>query len=83
MMKMSNEVIHVGSAPDGSIVMFPFSAYFFMKICNPYTGIGGVVELFHGTHLTYDDLDKRGLGVYCKVMYDDIADFFETIDEEE
>ena len=78
-----SEIIHVGSAPDGSIVMFPFSAYFFMKICNPYTGIGGVVELFHGTHLTYNDLDKRGLGVYCKVMYDDIADFFDTISEED
>lgn len=80
---MTNELIHVGSARDGSIVMFPFSAYFFMKICNPYTGVGGVVELFHGTHLTYNDLDKRGLGVYCKVMYDDIADFFDTINEEE
>jgi hypothetical protein len=80
---MIDEIIHIGSAPDGSIVMFPFSAYFFMKICNPYTGIGGVVELFHGTHLTYDDLDKRGLGVYCKVMYHDIVDFFETINEED
>ncbi len=80
---MIDEIIHIGSAPDGSIVMFPFSAYFFMKICNPYPVIGGVVELFHGTHLTYDDLDKRGLGVYCKVMYHDIVDFFETINEED
>lgn len=64
-----SEVIHVGSAPDGSIVTFPSSAYYFMKICNPYTGVGGVVELFHGTHLTYADLEKRELGVYCRVCY--------------
>jgi hypothetical protein len=64
-----DEIIHVGAAPDGAILEFPFSACYFMKVCSPYTGVGGVVELFHGAYFTYADLEKRGLGQYCKVLY--------------
>ena len=53
---IGDDIVHIGSVKDGSIVMFPFSAYYFMKVCNPSTGVGGVVELFHGAYLTYDDL---------------------------
>lgn len=72
---INDDIVHIGSVKDGSIVMFPFSAYYFMKVCNPSTGVGGVVELFHGAYLTYDDLEKRELGVYCRVYYDNLTDF--------
>lgn len=64
-----NEIIHVSAAPDGAILKFPFSACYFMKVCNPYTGVGGVVELLRGAYFTYADLEKRGVGQYCKVIH--------------
>lgn len=79
---MDKELVYISTVKDGSIVMFPNSAYYFMKICNPYTGIGGVVELFHGAYLTYDDLEKRELGVYCRVYYDNLDKLFRKDEEE-
>lgn len=67
-----NEIIHVSAAPDGAILEFPFSACYFMKVCNPYTGVGGVVELLRGAYFTYADLEKRGVGQYCKVIHKDL-----------
>lgn len=67
-----NEIIHVSAAPDGAILEFPFSTCYFMKVCNPYTGVGGVVELFYGAYFTYADLEKRGVGQYCKVIHKDL-----------
>lgn len=67
-----SEVIHVSAAPDGAILEFPFSACYFMKVCNPYTGVGGVVELLRGAYLTYADLEKCGVGQYCKVLHRDL-----------
>ena len=66
---MKDEIIHVGAAPDGAILEFPFSACYFMKVCNPYSGVGGVVELLRGAYFTYADLEKRGVGQYCKIVY--------------
>ena len=79
---MTNEIVHIGSVKDGSIVMFPSSAYYFMKVCNPSTGIGGVVELFHGAYLTYNDLEKRELGVCCQVFYDSLDELFRKDEED-
>ena len=71
-----NEIIHVSTAPDGAILEFPFSACHFMKVCNPYTGIGGAVDLSHGAYFTYDDLEKRGVGQYCRVVCGDLDDLY-------
>ena len=52
-----------------------------MKVSNPYTGVGGVVELVEGAYYTYADLEQRGVGKYCKVIYKNLdALYFE--DEE-
>ncbi len=67
-----NEIIHVSAAPDGAILEFPFSICHFMKVCNPYTGIGGVVELLRGVYLTYADLEKCGMGQYCRVVCENL-----------
>lgn len=40
-----NEIIHVSAAPDGAILEIPFCSRYFMKVCNPHTGVGGVIEL--------------------------------------
>ena len=64
-----NKIIHVSAALDGEILEFPNSACYFMKVSNPYTGAGGVVELVEGAYYTYADLEKRGVGQYCKVLY--------------
>jgi hypothetical protein len=64
-----DEIIHVSAAPDGAILEIPFCSRYFMKICNPHTGVGGVIELLYGTYLTYADLEKRWGTQYCKVLY--------------
>lgn len=76
-----NELIPVSAAPDGAILEFPHSACYFMKVHNPYTGAGAVVELLYGAYYTYADLEQRGVGQYCKVIYKNLdALYFE--DEE-
>ena len=76
-----NKIIHVSAALDGEILEFPNSACYFMKVSNPYTGVGGVIELVEGAYYTYADLEKRGGGQYCKVIYKNLdALYFE--DEE-
>ena len=76
-----NELIHVSAALDGEILEVPHSACYFMKVSNPYTGVGGVVELVEGAYYTYADLEQRGVGKYCKVIYKNLdALYFE--DEE-
>ena len=71
-----NELIPVNDAPDGAILEFPFSACYFMKVSNPYTGVGGVIELVEGAYYTYADLEKRGVGQYCKVIYKNLDDLY-------
>jgi hypothetical protein len=71
-----NEIIHVSAAPDGSILEIPFSSRRFMKVCNPHTGVGGVIELLYGTYLTYADLEKRWGSQYCKVLYKNLDELY-------
>ena len=71
-----NELIHVSAALDGEILEFPHSACYFMKVSNPYTGVGGVVELVEGAYYTYADLEQRGVGKYCKVIYKKLNDLY-------
>ncbi len=46
---------HLGFAPDGSIIRFPNSARFFMKVCDR-NGIGGVVAVDNGMYVKTSDL---------------------------
>ena len=71
----SNELIHIGAAKDGSVVMFPFSAYYWIKVCNPTTGIGGVVNL-GGAYYPVSELEARGLGLYCKQIFNDLDECY-------
>lgn len=75
------EIVHYASVKDGAIVQFPFSAYYFLKVCTR-RGEGGVVNLWTGELLTKSDLETDGLGVYCKVISDSL-DKFVTEGEEE
>lgn len=76
-----SEIVHYASVKDGAVVQFPFSAYYFMKVCTR-RGEGGVVNLWTGELLTKTDLETDGLGVYCKVISDSL-DKFVTESEEE
>lgn len=76
---MENKV-HFASVKDGSVVQFPFSAYYFMKVCTRH-GEGAVVNLWTGELLTKTDLEVDGLGVYCNVVSDSL-DHFIADDEE-
>lgn len=71
-----NELIHVNDAPDGAILEFPHSACYFMKVSNPVTGAGAVVELLCGEYYTYADLKQRVVGQYCKVIYKNLDDLY-------
>lgn len=73
---MTNEMVHYASVQDGAIVQFPFSAYYFMKVCTR-DGHGAIVNLLTGELLFARELEADNLGHYCKV----IADSFEFVDE--
>ena len=75
------EIVHYASVKDGAVVQFPFSAYYFLKVCTR-RGEGGVVNLWTGELFTKSDLETDGLGVYCKVISDSL-DKFVTESEEE
>lgn len=51
---------HLGFAPDGSIIRFPNSARFYMKVCDR-EGIGGVVAIDNGMYVKTSDLHYLGL----------------------
>ncbi len=72
----SNELIHISTAKDGSIVMFPFSARYWLKVCNPTTGLGGVVDLVKGAYYPTSELDALGLGHYCKQIFNDLDECY-------
>lgn len=38
---------HVGFMPDGAVIRFPNSAYWYLKVCD-YDGRGGIVNLKNG-----------------------------------
>lgn len=73
-------IVHFASVKDGAVVQFPFSAYYFMKVCTR-RGEGAVVNLWTGELLTKTDLENDGLGIYCKVVSDSL-DRFVADDEE-
>jgi hypothetical protein len=75
------EIVHYASVQDGAVVQFPFSAYYFMKVCTR-RGEGGVVNLWTGELLTKSDLETDGLGVYCKVISDSLDKFITEGEEE-
>lgn len=74
------DLIHIASIPDGAIVEFPYSIYTYMKVCGP-DGNGAVVRLFSGLLLNYKELEKRNLGVYCRVIAKDIDELYKEEDE--
>lgn len=65
---------HFGSVKDGAIIQFPFSAYYFMKVCSR-DGVDAVVNLFTGELLNKTHLMQENLGLYCKVVADDVETF--------
>lgn len=77
---MENKV-HFASVKDGSIVLFPFSVCYFMKVCTQ-RGEGAVVNLWTGKLLTKADLEVDGLGAYCNVVSDSLDHFITNDDEE-
>ena len=70
-----NELIHIGFVPDGAVIEFPHSAYIYMKVCSA-DGMGAVVRLFGGLYLTMSDLDKRDLGVMCRVLATNLDEYY-------
>ena len=64
-------MVHYASVKDGSIIEFPTSAYYYMKVCDR-NGQGGIVRLSTGEYLSRAQLLLDGLGEYCKVVADDI-----------
>ena len=65
------DLVHIGSVKDGAIVRFPHSVYEYMKVCDR-NGVGGVVRLFNGEYINTRDLEREGLGVMCKVTYENL-----------
>lgn len=74
-------MIQISTVRDGAIVMFPNSAYYWIKVCGR-DGIGGVVNLAKGLYIPVRDLNKNGLGEKVTVVAKNLDDLlFE--DEEE
>ena len=71
-----DKIINVKDAPNGAILWFPFSANHYMKVSNPYTGEGAIVDITNGALYSYDDLDKRGIGHYCQAVYEDLNELY-------
>lgn len=69
-----SEIVHYASVKDGAVVQFPFSAYYFMKVCTR-DGQGGVVNLWTGELLFNERLEQDNLGYYCKVVANSLDEF--------
>lgn len=50
----------LASVPDGSVITFPNSARFYIKVCDK-NGIGGVVAIDNGMYVKTSDLSYLGL----------------------
>lgn len=68
-------LVHLGTVSDGSIVEFPHSACYYMKVCDRWGG-GGVVEIFTGKYIHASELETEGLGIMCHIAFDDIVDMY-------
>lgn len=75
-----SELIHIGFVPDGAVIEFPHSAYIYMKVCS-VDGIGAVVRLSGGLYLTMNDLDKRDLGTFCRVVALNLDEYYREENE--
>ena len=64
-------LIHIASVKDGAIVRYPHSVCEYMKVCDK-NGIGGVVRLPYGRYINTRDLNNEGLGMMCKIAYEDL-----------
>lgn len=60
--------------PTGAVISFPFSAYAFMKVCSRQ-GVHAVVNLFTGELLNKEQLMQDKLGLYCKVMANNVEEY--------
>lgn len=71
----------LASIPDGSVIQFPNSVRYYMKVCDE-NGVGGVVALDNGLYVKTSDLssclglspdkvriiaERGNWGVYCDV----------------
>ena len=77
-----SEIIHYASVKDGAVVQFPFSAYYFMKVCTR-DGHGAVVNLWTGELLFARELEADNLGHYCKVVTDSLDEFVREDEEKD
>lgn len=75
-----SELIHIGFVPDGAVIEFPHSAYIYMKVCS-VDGIGAIVRLSGGLYLTMNDLVKRDLGVFCRVLANNLDEYYREENE--
>ena len=66
--------IHFGSAPDGSIVHFPTSAVYYLKVCDS-CGAGYGVDIVKGK--LYSSITLRNTyGDECFVVADNLNELF-------
>ena len=71
-----SEIIHVSAAQDGSVLQFPFSAKYWLKVCNPSTGIGGIVDLTNGAYYPVSEIERLEMGLYCQQIFQDLNECF-------
>ena len=77
-MNKMDEIIHVSSARDGSIIKFPsLPTKYWLKVCNPNTGVGGIVDLDRGAYYSISEIEKLGIGLYCNQIFRDLNECFD------
>lgn len=79
---MKKNLVHIGSVPDGAIVSFKNSPYYYMKVCDK-NGNGGVVRLHNGGYIPTRDLKDEGVDVMCYVEWGDIDSMYANEDSYE
>lgn len=76
-------MVHVGAAPDGSVVQFKNSALYFLKTSDSY-GSGGVVEIGTGWFIPVGKIwSDLGCEPYVGVIADSLDVFYRRIYAEE
>lgn len=76
-------MMHVGFAPDGSVVQFKNSALYFLKVCDS-CGSGGVVEIGTGWFIPTGKIwEELGCEPYVGVIADSLDNFYRRIYMEE
>lgn len=76
-------MMHVGFAPDGSVVQFKNSASYFLKVCDS-CGSGGVVKMDSGKFIPTGKIwEELGCEPYVGVIADSLDNFYRRIYMEE